>query len=108
MKQLASAIKILLTLVVMGGIVVNRLSEMFPHMDTLAWVIAVAGFGVLILAILPLDALVEKLWPGRFKDDDRMWLETLAVFLFAGLLLYLGWDIISPLLAPYFGAAVLG
>jgi amino acid permease len=106
MKSLLISIGKLAILVFLAALVATKLSDQFPAMTTTAWLVVVAGFGAWIYLALRLDGWIERLWPGRFSEDQLQWITVLAVFVFTGIVMVLGWGVLGPLLAPQFGAAV--
>ncbi|MBU0480789.1 MAG: hypothetical protein KKG47_06790 [Proteobacteria bacterium] len=106
MKLLLKSIGILITLLFMAALVAAKVGDVFPAMDTIAWLFVVVGFGVWIFIAMRLEAWIEKLRPGRFSEDQRIWLAIIAAFILGGLLIYLGWNLIGQYFTPHFGAAV--
>lgn len=106
MRALLKSIGILVALGFMAALVATKVGDLFPAMTTTAWLVLVAGFGAWIYVAIRLDGWIERLWPGRFSEDQLQWIAVLAVFVFTGIVMVLGWGVLGPLLAPLFSAAV--
>lgn len=106
MKVLMKSIGILAAFGFMAALVVTKVGDLFPAMTIAAWLAVVAGFGVWIYVAIRLDGWIGRLWPGRFSEDQLQWIAVLAVFVFTGIVMVLGWGVLGPLLAPQFGVAV--
>lgn len=103
MNSLLKSFATVLTTLVMSGIVAVKIRDVLPDMDRTAWIVVAAGFALWIFVAIRIGAWLEKIFPGRFSEDQNMWLSVLLSLVFGVLLVILGWGLIGGLLAPHFG-----
>jgi len=107
MNTLLRSLGIFITLGVFAALVAGKVADIFPQMDTTAWIVMLGGYTVQVFVALKLNNLVEEIWPERFNESQRQWLAVAAAFIAGAAVLYLGWSLWGEWIAPHFGPAVL-
>ena len=97
----------LVSVLVLAALVIGKVADMFPDIDTIGWVMVGAGFAALIGMGIAVEPLVQRLpwgWANA-NEKRRMGVITVVLWLLMLLIMWLVWPWIGPLLAPHFGPA---
>jgi len=109
MSSLAKSIGTIIFVLVMATIVTDRISETFPHIDTVGWIIVVIFFGTVITLAITTEPLIVRTnwhWVNR-NEELRQYVILIVVAALLLLSMYAAWPVIGEYVAPHFGASQL-
>lgn len=102
---LIKSLGILLFVAVMASLVIDKVNELFPNIDTFGWVYLTIFFIIIGTIMIKVEPFVKRSnwkWVNRSEELRQLVLIFLIGFAL-GAILYLAWPLVGSYISPHFG-----